>query len=143
MTAEEPARIQQRRTAGWRKPDGAVAVGRPSKWGNPYRAVQDDLGHWNLEGPDVRGAHWKNIGRELALEHAVTFFRTALRQGTLAYTPEDVARELAGKTLMCWCPVHDSRGRLAPCHARVLLEAANDPVGFAARSPQHQAPPSG
>lgn len=32
-----PRRIQRSRTAGWRMPPGAVYVGRPSKWGNPYR----------------------------------------------------------------------------------------------------------
>lgn len=32
-----PKRIQLRRTKGWRKPEGAVVVSRPSKWGNPFR----------------------------------------------------------------------------------------------------------
>ena len=31
-----PERIQLRRTKGWRKPEGAIVVARPSKWGNPY-----------------------------------------------------------------------------------------------------------
>ncbi len=31
-----PQRIQRQRTKGWRMPDGAVYVGRPTKWGNPY-----------------------------------------------------------------------------------------------------------
>ncbi|XWO59890.1 DUF4326 domain-containing protein (plasmid) [Pseudomonas luteola] len=32
-----PARIQLRRTKGWRLPEGAVRVARPGKWGNPFR----------------------------------------------------------------------------------------------------------
>jgi hypothetical protein len=32
-----PERIQLRRTKGWRKPEGAIVVSRPSKWGNPFR----------------------------------------------------------------------------------------------------------
>ena len=32
-----PVRIQRKRTKGWRMPEGAVYVGRPSKWGNPYK----------------------------------------------------------------------------------------------------------
>ena len=32
-----PVRIQRKRTAGWRMPEGAVYVGRPSKWGNPFK----------------------------------------------------------------------------------------------------------
>ena len=31
-----PKRIQRKRTKGWKMPDGAVYVGRPTKWGNPY-----------------------------------------------------------------------------------------------------------
>lgn len=32
-----PRRIQLRRTKGWLKPEGAIVVARPSKWGNPFR----------------------------------------------------------------------------------------------------------
>lgn len=32
-----PARLQRSRRRGWRVPQGAVYVGRPSRWGNPYR----------------------------------------------------------------------------------------------------------
>jgi hypothetical protein len=32
-----PKRIQLRRTAGWRMPEGAVSVARPTKWGNPFK----------------------------------------------------------------------------------------------------------
>jgi hypothetical protein len=31
-----PKRLQQRRTKGWQKPDGAISVARPHKWGNPF-----------------------------------------------------------------------------------------------------------
>lgn len=32
-----PGRIQRRRVKGWRMPEGAVYVGRGSKWGNPFQ----------------------------------------------------------------------------------------------------------
>ena len=32
-----PKRIQRKRTRGWRMPEGAVYVGRGSRWGNPFR----------------------------------------------------------------------------------------------------------
>ncbi|MGI8723190.1 MAG: DUF4326 domain-containing protein [Geodermatophilaceae bacterium] len=32
-----PARIQLRRTRGWRMPADTVRVARPSRWGNPYK----------------------------------------------------------------------------------------------------------
>ncbi|KPC88365.1 hypothetical protein ADL27_40895, partial [Streptomyces sp. NRRL F-6602] len=31
-----PIRIQRRRTKGWRKPDNAAIVTRPSRFGNPF-----------------------------------------------------------------------------------------------------------
>lgn len=31
-----PKRIQRSRAKGWRMPEGAIYVGRPSKWGNPW-----------------------------------------------------------------------------------------------------------
>lgn len=98
MTA--PKRIQLRRVKGWRKPEGAVVVARPSKWGNPYR--------------------WSS--RELAVEA----FRLSLderRSGFDDWAPypsdDEIRAELAGRDLACWCPLDQ------PCHADVLLEIAN------------------
>lgn len=91
-----PERIQRRRTKGWRMPPGAVYVGRPTKWGNPYS--QMDLGH----------------------EDAVWNFRRWIEQSPMG--PEFAAEarhELAGRDLACWCPAD------LPCHADVLLEIAN------------------
>jgi hypothetical protein len=31
-----PERIQRKRTKGWKMPAGAVYVGRPTKFGNPF-----------------------------------------------------------------------------------------------------------
>jgi len=36
VTTIECKRIQLRRTKGWRKPERAVVVARPTKWGNPF-----------------------------------------------------------------------------------------------------------
>jgi hypothetical protein len=33
----KPKRIQRKRTKGWKMPENAVYVGRPSKWGNSVR----------------------------------------------------------------------------------------------------------
>lgn len=35
-----PVRIQRKRTKGWKMPPNTVYVGRPTKWGNPYRVGQ-------------------------------------------------------------------------------------------------------
>ena len=38
MTDSKPKRVQLRRTKGWRKPEGAIVVARPSPWDNPFKA---------------------------------------------------------------------------------------------------------
>lgn len=51
-----PQRIQLRRTKGWRKPEGAIVVARPSKWGNPFRVVpmpRSAAGIASADGLDV------------------------------------------------------------------------------------------
>jgi hypothetical protein len=93
-----PVRVRLERKKGWRKPAGAVVVARPSRWGNPFR-----------------------IGTDGDRAQCVARFRVALVSGRLAFDTDDVRRELAGRDLACWCP---SDG---PCHADVLLEAANGP----------------
>jgi hypothetical protein len=96
--------VQQRRTKGWRKPPGAVAVGRPSKWSNPFRI-----------GDRVATPNGDVLVRDR--EHAVALFREHL-----AGRPELVAAaraDLRGRDLMCWCPLD------GPCHADVLLRVAN------------------
>lgn len=125
-----PQRIQLRRTKGWRKPEGAVVVARPSKWGNPYRI--EDL-HRRLsdfgEKPNVA---------ELRLL-VVDMFRADLTYGPDSpywwYGPHmQIIRikgalqddQLAGRDLACWCPLD------SPCHADVLLEIANAEIGVTA-----------
>jgi hypothetical protein len=104
-----PKRIQRKRTKGWRMPDGAVYVGRPTKWGNPFVVV------------DVLEAFCGNE-REAA-EDYVRSYREALYLDERMYialaSAVDVRRELRGKDLACWCPLDQ------PCHADVLLEIAN------------------
>lgn len=103
-----PRRIQRRRTKGCRMPEGAVYVGRPTKWGNPFK-VGDEITTFpyrDVFGPTVRDP-----------AHAVEIF-TSYARITVAY--EDLARHaLAGRDLACWCPLDQ------PCHADVLLTIAN------------------
>lgn len=49
-------RIQRKRARGWRMPEGAVYVGRPTRWGNPYTlgAYMDPVG---LFAENVRFSH--------------------------------------------------------------------------------------
>jgi hypothetical protein len=74
-----PKRIQRKRTLGWKMPEGAVYVGRPSKWGNPFR----------------RG--------DCSAEVVVSCFLSYI-EGNLDII-DSVKRELRGKDLACWCPL--------------------------------------
>ena len=117
-----PRNVQRKRTKGWRMPEGAVYVGRPTKWGNPY--VLDAALDWD-------GLH---VGHALpetvyCREHAVDLYRDWVhghlvpRTGFGPFPRHRLAfarlAELRGKDLACWCPLDQ------PCHADVLLELAN------------------
>ncbi|MDP9352691.1 MAG: DUF4326 domain-containing protein [Chloroflexota bacterium] len=76
-----PKRYQLSRRKGWRKPEGAVVVSRPSKWANRH--------------------DWRVLGRA---EAAVRYAEDAYRD------PEKIAAiraELRGKDVCCWCPLDD------------------------------------
>ena len=114
-----PQRIQQRRTKGWRKPEGAVAVGRGTKWGNP----------WKIHEPEKWDGVLIQQGKNrqylfVTPEIAVALYRLWVTHGHTTDIPNrhpfgPDLEELRGKDLMCWCPLDQ------PCHADVLLELAN------------------
>lgn len=83
-------------------PEGAIYVGRPTKWGNPF-----------------------NIGPDRPAREAVLAFAIWLD------TMEPAAREaylapLRGRDLACWCKVYTGgRHHKVWCHADILLDRAN------------------
>lgn len=123
-----PKRIQRKRTKGWRMPEGAVYVGRPHTFGNPF------TGKWAAS----RYRRWitgKMSGPE--------FYRLKDADSWALHTDRQWVRQglaqLRGRDLACWCRLCDRHadgkplGELcadcAPCHADVLLELANAPEG--------------
>jgi hypothetical protein len=113
-----PERIQRKRTKGWKMPDGAIYVGRPTKWGNPYHVggnyADDDL---DEDGKEVIGQSWDNISKETAIK----FYEDAIANHypAVKITMAEIILELRGHDLACWCPLDQ------PCHADVLLRLAN------------------
>lgn len=102
----EPKRIQRKRSKGWRMPDGAVYVGRPTRWGNPFR-VGDTY------GPVYDCEPIRHAGQAVLL-----FSGRRARAGYPSNA--EVRLVLAGRDLACWCRLDQ------PCHADVLLAIAND-----------------
>jgi hypothetical protein len=101
-------RIQRQRTKGWRMPEGAVYVGRPSRWGNPWR----------------EGAPHPDHGRPMTRTETIDVYRGWVAQSFADWWGGLVLRtaidnDLRGHDLACWCPLD------APCHADVLLELAS------------------
>ncbi len=130
-----PARIQRRRTLGWRTPEGAVHVGRPTRWGNPFAVVRITGRRWRVidtggrsrvlvEEPQV----FHEADRTLANLMATRLFE--LHIGTLGLyryddqTMADLRHELGGRDLVCWCPLPEP-GEPDYCHAAVLLQLTN------------------
>ena len=101
-----PKRIQRKRTKGWKMPENCVYVGRPSRWGNPYRV--GDPYPWVEEiSIDQEQAVFlfDEVGIGLSIEQGMTV--------------DEWLAPLRGKDLACWCKLD------APCHADVLLRLAN------------------
>ncbi len=80
-------------------PAGAVYVGRPTKWGNPY-----------IKGP-----------RKDLIANYQKYIQFKIQDKQL-----DI-EELRGKDLACWCHTWDGTGTNPRyCHADILLELANE-----------------
>ena len=146
-----PQRIQRRRIKGWRMPEGAVYVGRGSKWGNPFGPLGTNLALARVPAAINTGRSWEYETRISAagMQHDYhhpggRITECTVRALTAAESVECYRAYLSGDAR--WPLAHASRrgadlraalpeltGRdLAcwcpldqPCHADVLLELAN------------------
>ena len=91
--------VKNRRRTG-NIPQGSVYVGRPSKWGNPFKI----------------GLRYQ--GRILDRQGAVDVHEYWLLNSEKGLKLMGDIGELRGKDLVCWCSP-------LPCHAYTLLREAN------------------
>lgn len=90
------ARVYSRRArAAERPPVGAVYVGRPTVFGNPFRVTET-----------------------FSRGNAVIAYRDWIHKPEQAGLRARIREELRGKDLVCWCAPN-------ACHADVILEIAN------------------
>jgi hypothetical protein len=137
-----PERIQRKRTKGWRMPEGAVYVGRPTIFGNPFSAYKCDCcGYWDVKDdndvtylvdhqyvrqPAVRADRTTWTTKHQATRESVRLYNDELTYwvgGRMGWDPSfrEAVESLRGKDLACWCPLDQ------PCHADVLLALASTP----------------
>ena len=119
-------RIQRRRTKGWKMPENAVYVGRPTRWGNPYKEGMGLMDCPFLD-PKVRYdaatcKQWRD-NEPISLQQSVDFYRSHIKH-CLKYWPQlyDI-NKLLGHDLACWCPIDK------PCHCDVLIEILKERNG--------------
>ena len=114
-----PIRIQRLRTPGWRMPETAIYVGRPTRVGNPYKPVSLGGGVYGIS----RQPWWRGTYAE-ALNLSVHNYRMWL-DSLSPWQQATLLAQLRGFDLCCWCPLVDAHGAPHPCHADVLMELAN------------------
>lgn len=96
-------------------PEDAVYVGRPTRWGNPYRIERESAWEFTVRTDT-------SIIGTFEAEHSARYWAAMSYRAWWSERPvsnEEIREHLAGRDLACWCPLD------APCHADVLLEIAN------------------
>lgn len=115
-----PVRIQRSRAKGWKMPEGAVYVGRPTDFGNPF-----PVDVYGQDGAVDRFRRWLTTGMsayEMSTSSRCDPYSNRVDPPSLVIVRrwlENGFPKLRGKDLACWCPLDQ------PCHADVLLEIAN------------------
>ena len=111
-----PVRLQRSRRHKQFSPNGlaTVYVGRPTKWGNPFKVTGED-GHWFVIN-DYDEPLVSFINKEDAIACCVENYKEYIsHEHNLGI--KNIS-DLVGKNLSCWC----SQNCL--CHADILLELA-------------------
>lgn len=147
-----PQRIQRKRTKGWRMPEGAVYVGRPTVYGNPFpiegewitgaaRSFGYPFGPVFLRATAVALYRWwlTGLGPIQGLE-TPTGYRVELTEGfaggaawlaphgIIELPPKPDLEPLRGHDLACWCPVDDGYAVGTVASAWTLLIACHADV---------------
>lgn len=107
-----PQRIQRKRTKGFKMPPDTIYVGRPTKWGNPFKVGEPqynpNAGQFGLITPQ-------------SVTQCLELYKTYVNKcmnSPISWMAKDI-HELRGKNLACFCSLDQK------CHADILLEIAN------------------
>ena len=113
----KPVRIQRSRKHKQVSPNGLpiVYVGRPGKWGNPFKVIGED-GHWfvvNENDEPLLTFNKKEEAVDCCIENYKEYISHEHNSGIVNVF------ELKDKNLSCWCSLNEK------CHADILLVLAN------------------
>ncbi|HUX57116.1 MAG TPA: DUF4326 domain-containing protein [Bacteroidales bacterium] len=110
-----PKRIQRKRTKGWKMPENTIYVGRPSKWGNPFKVTKEITQEKSVE-----------MYKECILNNAMGYAYCHKYDNLFGsevfkyfYWISTNIHKLKGANLSCWCKLSEK------CHTDILLELAN------------------
>lgn len=146
-------RLQRQRTKGWRMPEGAIYVGRPTLWGNPFPTdgpwlavamgrSADAAGRRDaavaahrswitgapfsipIASPDTAELEYTDGSVRKVADMVAAMGRMMLLKSPIRVPALPDLAPLRGHDLVCWCPLEDEQGNRVPCHADVLLELA-------------------
>lgn len=110
-------RIQRKRTKGYKMPENTKYVGRPTKWGNPFRLNKDGF----IEYYSAKLSDWWMWSATPGFETADAivlyekWIKGELKKYKVLPIPPELD-ELQGKNLACFCPLDSA------CHVDVLLK---------------------
>lgn len=116
-------RVQRKRTKGFKTPENTVYVGRPTKFGNPFRLTADGWIQYHKVGKIIGSAwcYW-SVSNGFTLKDVVELYEQWIQGDLKSYSglpyPPDI-KSLKGKNLSCFCSLQ------SPCHADILLKLAN------------------
>lgn len=113
-----PQRYQRKRTRGYKLPPHTKCVDRTTKWGNPFKVVDDKPGY---SVTSTGGVKMPFITKKAAIQLSIEMYISWLYntpQGNL--TMQQAKKELKGYNLACYCSLESE------CHGSVLLKIANE-----------------
>lgn len=121
-----PVRIQRSRSKGFKTPANTVYVGRPTKYGNPFKLTPDGwIMCFSVHRTRLNPWIFWSVSGGFTTEDVVYLYEKWVTgkltgNGFHNYlpTPPDYA-VLRGRNLSCFCSLQ------SPCHADVLLKLAN------------------
>lgn len=113
-------RIQRKRTKNWKMPANAKYVGRPTKWGNPFKlSPEGALMYYEVRGKKRTWNQFDSTAK-FTIKDVIKLYELWLdgkieNEQLGLSTPPSNFNELLGKDLACFCPLD------SPCHVDVLL----------------------